>query len=208
MTQQHPIESRFAENLTDNLNAEISLGTVTTVDEGVRWLSYTYLYARMMKNPFQYGLNWNDIQSDVGLSKRRRDLIHNAAKTLSKAQMIIYDERNGYLTPKDLGRTASSFYIQTASVEIFNEMMRPRMTEADVLSMLSMSTEFENVKVREEEVPELKQLEESGCVCAVKVFLRFGVELDYRSRLRLPVPGRDRYELWQNQHTSPKFHFA
>ncbi|KAI8820753.1 Sec63 Brl domain-containing protein [Fimicolochytrium jonesii] len=167
MTQQHPIESQFANNLTDNLNAEISLGTVTNMDEAVRWLSYTYLYARMMKNPFQYGLNWAEVQEDPTLGKRRRDLINNAAKTLAKTQMINYDERNGYLTPKDLGRTASSFYIQTASIEIFNSMMRPRMTEADVLSMLSMSTEFDNIKVREEEVQELKGMEE-GCMCAVK----------------------------------------
>ena len=44
MTQQHPIESRFVENMVDNLNAEISLGTVSNVEEAVTWLSYTYLY--------------------------------------------------------------------------------------------------------------------------------------------------------------------
>ena len=46
-----PIESRFTERLTDHLNAEIALGTVTTVEEGMRWLSYTFLYPRMRKNP-------------------------------------------------------------------------------------------------------------------------------------------------------------
>ncbi|RKO90899.1 P-loop containing nucleoside triphosphate hydrolase protein, partial [Blyttiomyces helicus] len=160
MTQQHPIESTFADNLTDNLNAEISLGTVTNLDEAVKWLSYTYLYVRMRKNPFQYGLTRQEIEDDPMLGKRRRDLIVAAAKKLHKAQMIVFNEETGFLTPKDLGRTSSNFYIRHASVEIFNEMMRPRMTEADVLSMLSMSTEFENVKVREEEMPELKRLYE------------------------------------------------
>ena len=37
--------------LADNLNAEICLGTVTNVEEAVQWLSYTYLYVRMRKNP-------------------------------------------------------------------------------------------------------------------------------------------------------------
>ncbi|CAG8574007.1 14593_t:CDS:10, partial [Acaulospora morrowiae] len=41
MTQQHPIESKFVESIVDNLNAEISLGTVSTVAEGVTWLGYT-----------------------------------------------------------------------------------------------------------------------------------------------------------------------
>ncbi|KAJ3318638.1 hypothetical protein HDU76_000778 [Blyttiomyces sp. JEL0837] len=168
MTLQHPIESRFAENLTDNLNAEISLGTVTNVEEAIKWLGYTYLFARMRKNPFHYGLDWNVLQDDPHLGKRLGELIKIAAKYLHKTQMIVYDERTGYLTPKDLGRTSSSFYIRSASIEVFNEMLRPQMTEADVLSMLSMSTEFENIKVREEEVPEMKLLYKDACVCEVK----------------------------------------
>ena len=192
VTQQFPIESRFAENLTDNLNAEISLGTVTNLDEAIRWLSYTYLYVRMRKNPFHYGLNWKDIADDPTLAQRRRDLIIMSAKTLSKAQMIIFDDKadTGYLTAKDLGRTASSFYIRTLSVEVFNTMMRPRMTEADVLSMLSMSTEFENVKVREEEIIEMKKLERKGCACEVKV----------RCVGNPDSKGRRRYALREIQH--------
>ena len=41
--------------MVDALNAEIALGTVASVAEGVRWLGYTYLYVRMRKNPWQYG---------------------------------------------------------------------------------------------------------------------------------------------------------
>ncbi|TPX35401.1 hypothetical protein SeLEV6574_g08188, partial [Synchytrium endobioticum] len=146
MTQQHPIESRFADNLTDNLNAEISLGTVTNLDEAVKWLSYTYLYVRMKRNPFHYGLGWEQLQDDPLLGSRRRELVVNAAKILHKAQMIVFDERTGYLTPKDLGRTSAGFYIRSATIEVFNTMMRPRMTEADVLSMISKSSEFENIR--------------------------------------------------------------
>ncbi|TPX31933.1 hypothetical protein SmJEL517_g04845 [Synchytrium microbalum] len=167
MTQQHPIESQFATNMTDNLNAEISLGTVTNLDEAVKWLSYTYLYVRMKKNPFHYGLEWQQLQDDPLLGSRRRELIISASKSLHKAQMIVFDERTGYLTPKDLGRTASSFYIRSATIEVFNTMMRPRMSEADVLSMISMSSEFENIRVREEEMTSLQNLEQE-CVCAVK----------------------------------------
>lgn len=44
--------------MVDSLNAEISLGTVANSHEAVRWLGYTYLFVRMRKNPFQYGLNF------------------------------------------------------------------------------------------------------------------------------------------------------
>ncbi|KAI9348199.1 Sec63 Brl domain-containing protein [Obelidium mucronatum] len=148
MTMQHPIESKFASHLTDNLNAEISLGTVTTVDEAIKWLSYSYLFVRMRKNPFHYGLDWKVLEDDPNLGKRCGELITMAAKQLHKAQMIVFDE--------------------AATIEVFNEMMRPIMTEADVLSMLSMATEFENIKLREEEVIELKLMLKNSCHCDVK----------------------------------------
>lgn len=71
-TEQNPIESqfvqllhlhrpsltthRFQRGMIDSLNAEISLGTVASVNDGIRWLGYTYLFVRMRKNPFIYGL--------------------------------------------------------------------------------------------------------------------------------------------------------
>jgi len=36
ITQQHPIESQFIGGIVDSLNAEIALGTVRTIDEGVQ----------------------------------------------------------------------------------------------------------------------------------------------------------------------------
>ncbi|KAJ3077291.1 activating signal cointegrator 1 complex subunit [Podochytrium sp. JEL0797] len=168
MTMQHPIESRFAEHLTDNLNAEISLGTVTNIQEAIKWLSYSYLFVRMRKNPFHYGLDWKVLEDDPNLGKRCGELITLAARNLHKAQMIVFDERNGFLSPKDLCRISSSYYIRSVTIEVFNEMMRPSMTEADALSMLSRATEFENIKLREDEVVELKGLMRSSCHCDVK----------------------------------------
>ncbi|KAJ3109837.1 activating signal cointegrator 1 complex subunit [Phlyctochytrium planicorne] len=163
MTLQHPIESKFANNLTDNLNAEISLGTVTNLEEAIKWLGYTYMFVRMRKNPFHYGLDWKVLEEDPNLGRRCADLLKIAARNLHKAQMVLFDEKTGFLTPKDLGRTASNYYIKTASIEVFNTHMRAKMSEEEVLGMVSMSTEFENIKVREEEIIELKLLEENSC---------------------------------------------
>jgi replicative superfamily II helicase len=52
-----------------------------------------------------------------------------------------------FLEISDLGRTASHFYIKHATVEVFNGLMEEIMTEADVLSMISQSQEFEQLKV-------------------------------------------------------------
>lgn len=51
LTNQFPIESNFVNYLSDNLNAEVTLGTISNVEEAIMWLSYTYLYVRMRINP-------------------------------------------------------------------------------------------------------------------------------------------------------------
>jgi replicative superfamily II helicase len=55
--------------------------------------------------------------------------------------MILFDRQNDALAAQDLGRIAARYYVRYSSIEIFNGQFRPIMTEADVLAMLSMSTE-------------------------------------------------------------------
>lgn len=162
VTSQQPIESRFSEKLVDNLNAEISLGTVTTVSEGVQWLGYSYLFVRMKREPRNYGIEWAEIRDDPMLVQRRRKLIIDAARVLQKSQMIIFNERTEELRAKDVGRIASQFYVLQTSIEVFNELMRPRASEADVLRMISMSGEFDNIQARENESKELDRLRDEA----------------------------------------------
>lgn len=49
LVRQAPIESRFQSKIYDNLNAEIARGTVSTVQEAVEWLRYTYFFIRNLK---------------------------------------------------------------------------------------------------------------------------------------------------------------
>lgn len=167
LTQQHPIESKLSAKLVDNLNAEISLGTVTNVEEGIKWLGYTYMHVRMRKNPFTYGIDWEEIANDPQLYDRRRKMIISAARRLHTLQMIVFDEISMHFIAKDLGRISSDFYLLNESVEIFNQMSNPMATEADVLAMISFSSEFDSIKFREEESKELTRLTETAIQCQV-----------------------------------------
>ncbi|KAJ5767604.1 hypothetical protein N7533_000187 [Penicillium manginii] len=158
VTAQQPIESRFSSRLVDNLNAEISLGTVTSVPEAVQWLGYSYLFVRMKREPRNYGIEFAELRDDPMLVQRRRQLIIQAAQTLQKSQMIIFNEKTEDLKAKDVGRIASQYYVLQSSVEIFNTMMRARAGEADVLKMISMSGEFDNIQSRDSESKELQRL--------------------------------------------------
>jgi antiviral helicase SLH1 len=158
VTQQQPIESKFSQKLVDNLNAEISLGTVTSVSEAVTWIGYSYLFVRMRRDPRNYGIEWSEIMEDPRLVQRRRKLVVEAAQILHNSQMIIFNEKTEELRAKDVGRIASQYYVLRTSIEIFNTMMRPRATETDVLKMISMSGEFDNVQSRDSESMELQRL--------------------------------------------------
>ncbi|XP_073703976.1 activating signal cointegrator 1 complex subunit 3 [Garra rufa] len=163
LTQQNPIESQFQQSLADNLNAEIALGTVTNVDEAVRWLSYTYLFVRMRANPLAYGINHKAYQMDPLLELYRKELVVESGRKLDKARMIRFDERTGYFASTDLGRTASHFYIKYNTIETFNELFNAQKTEGDILSIVSKAEEFEQIKVRDEETEELEKMLSNFC---------------------------------------------
>ncbi|KAH8681476.1 Sec63 Brl domain-containing protein [Xylariales sp. PMI_506] len=167
VTEQQPIESKFSSKLVDNMNAEIALGTVTSIPEAVQWIGYSYLFVRMQRSPMTYGIEWAEIRDDPTLVQRRRQLAIQAARTLQKSQMIIFNETTEELRSKDVGRIASQYYIQQSSIEIFNEMMKPHATEADILKMISMSGEFDNVQSRDNEANELTRLRNEVAPCDV-----------------------------------------
>ncbi|KAJ8114050.1 hypothetical protein ONZ43_g4998 [Nemania bipapillata] len=167
VTEQQPIESKFSSKLVDNLNAEISLGTVSSIHDAVQWLGYSYLFVRMRKSPMNYGIEWAEIRDDPQLVQRRRQLAIQAARTLQQSQMIIFNEVTEDLKSKDVGRIASQYYIQQSSIEIFNNMMKPQATEADVLHMISMSGEFDNIQSRDNEAKELTRMKYEVIQCDV-----------------------------------------
>jgi antiviral helicase SLH1 len=85
------------------------------------------------------------LRDDPQLGNKRHQLVTAAARQLAKIQMIIFDESSGNFTIKDLGRIAAKYYVRHTSIEIFNKEFRPKMGHADVLAMLSMSSEVGSV---------------------------------------------------------------
>ncbi|KAI1431506.1 Sec63 Brl domain-containing protein [Xylaria sp. CBS 124048] len=167
VTEQQPIESRFSSKLVDNLNAEISLGTVSSIHDAVQWIGYSYLFVRMKKSPMTYGIDWAERRDDPQLVQRRRQLAIQAARTLQQSQMIIFNETTEEVKSKDVGRIASQYYIQQSSVLNFNKMMKPQATEADVFHMISMSGEFDNIQSRDSEANELTRMRHEIIPCQV-----------------------------------------
>ena len=154
--------------------------------EAVAWLSYTYMYIRMLKNPAHYGVPYHEIQADPRLTARCRELIEGSIKELAKAKMLRFNFETSNMNTTDTGIVASHFYIKYASLELYNEMVHAAMSEADCFDVLSRSSEFENVQARDEENPEMLKLLANAC--PVKVKTNFvegeGIVVDQYSKVR------------------------
>ena len=158
LNEQLPVESQFIGKLADNLNAEIVLGTVSNVREAVAWLGYTYLYVRMLRKPSLYGISAEMAEADPYLEQRRIDLIHSAATILDRNHLIKYDKQTGAFQVTDLGRVASNYYITHQSLAAFNDYLKPTLSDIELFRVFSLSSEFKNISVREEEKIELAKL--------------------------------------------------
>ncbi|XP_040201868.1 U5 small nuclear ribonucleoprotein 200 kDa helicase [Rana temporaria] len=158
LNQQLPIESQMVAKLPDMLNAEVVLGNVQTAKDAVNWLGYAYLYIRMLRSPNLYGISHDDLKSDPLLEQRRLDLIHTAALMLDKNNLIKYDKKMGNFQVTELGRIASHYYITNESMQTYNQLLKPTLSEIELFRVFSLSSEFKNITVREEEKLELQKL--------------------------------------------------
>jgi len=180
--QQLPVESQMVSKLPDMLNAEIVSGTVQSIRDAVHWLGYTYLYIRMLRAPQLYGISADKMKEDPLLEQHRADLIHTAAVSLDKSQLIKYDRKSGQLqgnfsisiyyqsskviylsisfTGTELGRIASHYYCTNASMATYNQLLKPTLSEIELFRVFSLSNEFRHVTVRDEEKLELQKLME------------------------------------------------
>ena len=112
----------------------------------------------MCRNPLAYGLSFEDVFKDPQLEAKRLDLVKSAAEILDRCMMIRYDPRSGNLAVTDMGRVASHFYIKHSTIESFNHMLTSHLNHSEALDVLCSSAEFEQLKVRPEELPEIDEL--------------------------------------------------
>ncbi|KAG2248493.1 hypothetical protein Bca52824_088121 [Brassica carinata] len=146
---QLPIESQFISKLADQVNVAIVLGTVQNAKMACDWLSHTYFYFCILRNPKLSGLL--PLAQERTMEGTIADLIHSAATILDKNDMIEYDRTSGDFQATELGCFASYH-------------LKPRMTDVDIYRLLSLSEELKYVAVRQDERKELAKLYSSGSI--------------------------------------------
>jgi pre-mRNA-splicing helicase BRR2 len=112
----------------------------------------------MLRNPAMYGISYEEAENDPSLMQRRIDLSHTAATVLDKHNLIKYDRKSGVFQVTALGRVASHYYVSHESINVFNEHLKPHMSDIEIFRLFSLSGEFKFIHVREEEKLELQKL--------------------------------------------------
>ena len=67
-----PVESCLQEQLHDHFNAEVVGGTITSRQDAVDFLSWTYFYRRLTRNPAYYHLDDNSSEATVPTHRTTR----------------------------------------------------------------------------------------------------------------------------------------
>lgn len=80
-----PVESSLAGQIVDHLNAEIASGTLITRQNCIDYLTWTYFFRRLTKNPAFYNLKITDANS---LNDYMKALVNTSLAKLVKANCI------------------------------------------------------------------------------------------------------------------------
>jgi Sec63 Brl domain len=101
------VESCFRERICENIVAEITARTITTVDEAVHYLAWTFLARRVVRNPSYYGAQSASTEDTENFLF---DTASNAVEALEREGCVEVREDSA-LVSTPLGLASTYFYL-------------------------------------------------------------------------------------------------
>jgi len=150
-----PVESNLHKVVDDHLGAEVSAGTITTKQDALDYLTWTFFFRRLHKNPTYYGLNIA-VEEQDSLSAQEEannfliNIVDKSVAELSKSGCVI-SHSNGDVDSTALGKIASYYYLSHKTVRTLLTHAKRNATFADVLKWMSSATEYDELPVRHNE---------------------------------------------------------
>lgn len=142
-----PVESALVGCLADHLNAEICSGTVRTAQAALEYLTWTFLYRRVLMNPTYYGLESTDPDS---VSEFLSGVVGDNIAALVEAGCVAVDE-DANLAPTVFGHLASYYYLSHRTLLLLRESLRADTGLDGLLTLVSEAGEFDELPVRHNE---------------------------------------------------------
>lgn len=144
-----PVESSLADVLHNHLNAEIVSGTITSRSDAVDYLTWTYLFRRILVNPTYYGLESSDLPT---VNRFLSQLVDDTLRDLADSQCIeLDDEDKSSIYPLTMGQIISYYYLHHRTARLFFTSLGEDTTLPQLLQVLTMATEYAELPVRHNE---------------------------------------------------------
>ncbi|CAD6222866.1 unnamed protein product [Miscanthus lutarioriparius] len=133
-----PVESNLHHFLHDHMNAEVVVGVVENKQDAVDYLTWTFMYRRLTKNPNFYNLQG---VSHRHLSDHLSELVETVLNDLESSKCVAIEE-DMYLKPLNLGLIASYYYISYTTIERFSSMLTQKTKVKGLLEILASASEY------------------------------------------------------------------
>ncbi|KNC51125.1 activating signal cointegrator 1 complex subunit 3 [Thecamonas trahens ATCC 50062] len=146
-----PVESSLLTQLHDHLNAEVVGGTISSPQDAMDYLTWTFLFRRLAANPSYYGL---EDTSEEGMAAFLSDVVARHLDELEEAQCVALSELdNGesLVEATPLGRIASYYYLHYTTMGHLAEAITDSVSMDEAASILADATEFAELPVRHNE---------------------------------------------------------
>lgn len=149
-----PIESHLDQYLHDHFNSEIVTKTVTNMQDAVDYITWTFLYRRLSKNPNYYGLQGT---TNVHLSEYLSEMVETVLGDLEESKCCQMTEE-GDVSPLNLGMIAAYYYISYTSIELIASSVTERTKIRGIMEIVANASEFSDLPMRYGEERSLKVL--------------------------------------------------
>jgi pre-mRNA-splicing helicase BRR2 len=130
--------------LHDPLNAEIVTKTVTSMQDAIDYITWTFLYRRLGKNPTYYGLRGT---SNELLSEHLSEMVEAVIGDLEESKCCRLAE-DGDVSPLNLGMISAYYYVQYRTIELVASSVTAKTKIRGILEILSASWEFSSLPIR------------------------------------------------------------
>lgn len=150
------LESRLHLNLPENIVPEIYLQTIKSVESALEWLKLTFFYTRYRSNPTAY----DEIPYISGGDFDSRLIRYTEGTLRELTDFRLIEIVDGSYQCTGFGNAMTKHYILFHTMKMFVKCGKG-LSVSDVLTLLSKSSEFSNIRLKRGEKKLYKELNES-----------------------------------------------
>jgi antiviral helicase SLH1 len=150
-----PVESSLHNVLDNHFAAEVSAETIATTQDALDYLTWTFFFRRLHKNPSYYGLEIsaednNTIAAQQAANEFMIEMVDKSMAELAESGCLELHS-NGDVDPTPLGKIMSYYYLSHKTIRQLTQHAKPAASFQDVLSWMCRATEYDELPVRHNE---------------------------------------------------------